>query len=68
MLPRASADLLCHLIITEGVQVVICGGIAEDFYQYLIWKKIEVIDSVIGPSEIALKRFKEGKLKPGEIL
>jgi predicted Fe-Mo cluster-binding NifX family protein len=68
VLPRASADQLCHLIITEGVKIVICSGIEDDYYQYLIWKRIEVIDSVIGSSEAALKRFFEGTLNPGEIL
>lgn len=68
VLPRASADQLCHLIITEGVHTVICGGIEDDYYQYLVWKRIEVIDSVIGSSEAALKRFVEGTLAPGEIL
>ena len=68
VLPRASADQLCHLVITEGVQTVICSGIEDDYYQYLIWKRVEVIDSVIGSSEKALKRFVEGTLKPGEIL
>jgi len=68
VLPSASADQLCHLIITEGVQTVICGGIEEDYYQYLVWKRIEVIDSVIGSSEAALTRFAEGTLASGEIL
>ena len=68
ILPRASAEQLCHLAITEGVQTVICSGIEDDYYQYLIWKRIEVIDSVIGSSEVALRRFVEGTLKPGEIL
>jgi len=68
VLPRASADQLCHLIITEGIRTVICGGIEDDYYQYLTWKRIEVIDSVIGSSQSALKHFVEGTLKPGEIL
>ena len=33
VLPRASADQLCHLIITEGIRTVICGGIEDDYYQ-----------------------------------
>ncbi|MFC1856792.1 NifB/NifX family molybdenum-iron cluster-binding protein [Thermodesulfobacteriota bacterium] len=68
VLPRASADQLCHLVITEGIRIVICGGIEDTYYQYLIWKKIEVIDSVIGSTESALKRFIEGTLKTGDIL
>ncbi len=68
VLPRASADQLCHLIITEGIQLVICSGIEDDYYQYLTWKKVEVIDSVIGPIKLVLKRYFEGSLKPGDIL
>jgi predicted Fe-Mo cluster-binding NifX family protein len=68
VLPRASAEKLCQLIITEGVQAVICSGIEEDYYQYLTWKRIEVVDSVIGSSQLALDRFIAGKLKSGDIL
>ena len=68
VLPRASADQLCHLIITEGIHTVICSGIEDDYYQYLTWKRIKVIDSVIGSSQSALMRFIEGTLKPGDIM
>ena len=68
VLPRASADQLCHLIVTEGIGTVICSGIEDDYYQYLVWKRIEVIDSVIRSSEAALERFAQGTLKPGKIL
>lgn len=68
VLPRASADQLCHLIITEGIHTVICGGIEDDYYQYLTWKRINVIDSVVGSSQLALKRYAEESLKPGDIL
>ena len=68
VLPRASADQLCHLIITEGIHTVICSGIEDDYFQYLTWKRIEVIDSVIGSSQSALERFIEGTLKPGDIM
>lgn len=68
VLPRASADQLCHLGITERVQVIICGGIEDTYYRYLIWKGIEVIDSVIGPYRSVLKHFLDGKLKPGDII
>jgi predicted Fe-Mo cluster-binding NifX family protein len=67
VLPRASADQLCHIIITEGVQVVICSGIEDDYYQYLTWKRITVFDSVIGSSESALQSYFEGTLEPGKI-
>lgn len=68
VLPRASADQLCQLIITEGIRTVICGGIEDDYYQYLVWKRIEVIDSIVGSSRAALKYFINKQLKPGTIL
>ena len=68
VLPRASADQLCQLIITEGVQTVICGGIEDDYYQYLVWKRIEVIDSIVGSSRAALKCFVDDALTPGTVL
>lgn len=68
VLPRASAEQLCHFIITEGIQTVICNGIEDDYYHYLTWKKIQVIDSVIGSSKSALRRLVDGTLKAGDIL
>ena len=54
ILPRASADELCQLILAEGADVVVCGGIEEEYYQYLTWKKIRVVDSVIGSVEVGI--------------
>ncbi|MDY6863133.1 MAG: dinitrogenase iron-molybdenum cofactor biosynthesis protein [Thermodesulfobacteriota bacterium] len=68
VLPQASAEQLCHLILTEGIEVVICGGIEEEYYQYLTWKRINVIDSVIGPWKSVLEQFNKGMLKAGDIL
>jgi predicted Fe-Mo cluster-binding NifX family protein len=68
VLPTMSAENLCHLIITEGITLVICGGIEEEYYQYLTWKKVHVIDFVIGPYERALELVLSGALKPGSNL
>jgi hypothetical protein len=68
VLPTVSAGDLCHLILTEGINSVICGGIEEEYFQYLTWKKINVIDSVIGPYELALEFARAGRLEPGTIL
>jgi predicted Fe-Mo cluster-binding NifX family protein len=68
VLPHASAEKLCHVVLTEDVQVVICGGIEEEYYQYLTWKRVLVIDSVMGPYDLVLDRFREGNLKAGDIL
>ncbi len=68
LMNRPSAEDLCALIIKEEVDVVICGGIEESHLQYLAWKKIKVIDSVIGPYSEALNAALAGFLEPGTIL
>lgn len=68
VLSHASAEDLCHLILTEQVGALICGGIEEEYYQYLTWKKVRVLDSVMGPWEQALVRWVDGTLQEGTIL
>ena len=68
VLPHASAEDLCHLILTEKVDTVVCGGIEEEYHQYLTWKKISVIDSVMGPWDRALERLRDRMLNPGDVL
>jgi len=68
VLPQASAEKLCHLILTENIQTVICGAIEDEYYQFLKWKKVTVIDSVSGSWVAALKLYNAGSLNPGEIL
>jgi predicted Fe-Mo cluster-binding NifX family protein len=68
VLARESAEYLCQLILAEEVNVVICGGIEEEFFDYLTWKKVRVLDSVMGPWERALERFRSGDLMMGTVL
>jgi predicted Fe-Mo cluster-binding NifX family protein len=68
VLAHESPEDLCQLILTEEVNVVICGGIEEEFFDYLTWKKVRVLDSVMGPWERALDRFRSGDLEAGSIL
>jgi predicted Fe-Mo cluster-binding NifX family protein len=68
ILPRPSADELCQLILRDGIDVLVCGGIEEEYYQYLTWKKIQVLDSVIGSWQQALDSVQKGNLAPGMIL
>ena len=68
VLPRASSEDLCYMILAENVAVVVCGGIEDEFYQYLAWKKVRVIDSVIGPWDRVLKELGENRLQAGAIL
>ncbi len=65
---RPSAEELCNLIIKENVAILVCGAIEENNYKYLTWKKIKVIDSVIGPYQEALELALENKLEGNTIL
>jgi len=68
LLPHPSADGLCDLILRKDVDVLICGGIEEEYYHYLRWKRVEVLDNVAGPAREALARYAAGTLQAGEIL
>jgi predicted Fe-Mo cluster-binding NifX family protein len=68
VLPKASAEELCQLILSERIQVVVCGGIEDEYYQYLKWKHVEVLDSVIGSTEAILDRYLKEFLNAGDIL
>jgi predicted Fe-Mo cluster-binding NifX family protein len=68
IMDRPSAEDLCNMIMEENIDLVICGGIEERHYQFLTWKKIRIIDFVIGDYESALKKVIGGELKPGELL
>ncbi len=51
---------------TEKVDTVVCCAIEEEYYQYLIWKKVKVIESVMGPSSRILERLAKGTVSNGE--
>lgn len=68
VLPHASAEDMCNLVLTEKVDTVICNGIDEEHYHYLLWKKVKILDCIIGSYENALKRFLKGELKQGDIV
>jgi predicted Fe-Mo cluster-binding NifX family protein len=68
VLAHPSTDELCNLILKEDIDTVICGGIELEILEYLTWKKVRVIDSVMGPWDRILDYFKSESLKPGAIL
>ncbi|OGR02232.1 MAG: hypothetical protein A2511_05950 [Deltaproteobacteria bacterium RIFOXYD12_FULL_50_9] len=68
LLPGPSGDELCSLIIKEEISLVVCGGIEEAHFQYLGWKKITVVDRVIGLAADALRLVLAGRLKTGAVL
>lgn len=68
IMDRPSPEDLCNMIMEENIALVICGGIEDRHYQFLTWKKIRVIDFVIGDHESALKRAIAGDLAQGDML
>jgi predicted Fe-Mo cluster-binding NifX family protein len=68
VLPRASAEQLCHLILLEKISTVVCGGIEDEYYQYLKWKNVTVLDSVIGSYNKVIKELESGTLQAGDIV
>lgn len=68
LLPGPSADELCSLVLEEGITDVACGGIEDAHYQYLAWKKVRVVDRVIGSWEGVLRLFLANELRPGTIV
>lgn len=68
IMDRPSPEDLCNIIMEENIAIVICGGIEDRHYQFLTWKKIQVIDYVIGDYESVLKKAIAGELQAGDLL
>ncbi|MFH1152760.1 MAG: hypothetical protein V1793_02995 [Pseudomonadota bacterium] len=68
VLPQASAEKLCHLVLTESINVLICGAIEDEYYQFLKWKQVVIFDSVAGKWQQAFQRYQDKTLMSGDIL
>jgi predicted Fe-Mo cluster-binding NifX family protein len=68
IMERASDDELCQMIVDLNITDVICGGIGEQHYNFLIWKKVTVYDSIIANWQIAVEQASAGALEAGAIL
>lgn len=68
LLADVSAEILCDLALKENVAMLICGGIEEEHYEFLTWKKVKVIDSVVGPYSKILQMAVNNELEAGTIL
>jgi predicted Fe-Mo cluster-binding NifX family protein len=62
ILAHASPEDLCDLIVREKVDTLICCGIEEEYYQFLIWKRVAVFDSVIGTLAGAMEAVRRGTI------
>lgn len=68
LLAQASGDDMCDLALTRDIGTIVCGGIEDEYYHYLRWKRIEVIDSVMGPLDAVVEQLRGNNLKAGDIL
>lgn len=68
ILSRRGAEDLSDLIVKEGIDCVVCGGIEENYYRFFTWKKITVFDGIIGSHSEALQMAFSGTLQSGTIL
>lgn len=65
LLPGPSADQLCSFVLAKGITCVVCGGIEDAHYQYLTWKKVQVVDRVIGSWKDVLRLLLSRQLRSG---
>ena len=68
VLAHTSSEELCDHITRLDVAMVICGGIEEDYYHYLRWKRIEVVSDVMGEVKDVLASLASGTLQSGDSL
>ncbi|WP_027370275.1 NifB/NifX family molybdenum-iron cluster-binding protein [Desulfovermiculus halophilus] len=68
VLAHPSPEDMCQLVITENVDTVLCNGIESQYFDYLQWKKVRVIDSVIASVDQALHALAQGRLHNGAVL
>lgn len=68
IMERPSDEGLCQMIVEENITDVICGGIEELHYNFLVWKKVKVLDNVIGDWKTVLEKALLGKLQQGQII
>lgn len=68
ILGGSGEENLFRLIVEEKVTDLICGGIEQRQYDFLVWKNIVVLDGVIGNWRTALRKTLTGTLQRGEIL
>lgn len=66
VLDAPSPEAMCRLAMAENVQTVICAGIEKEFFDFLEWKGVRVIDDICGPVDTILEAFLMGKLAQGQ--
>jgi hypothetical protein len=68
IMERPSEESLCQMAVEENITDFVCGGIEEVHYKFLVWKKVNALDRVIGRWRTALEKILDGTLSHGEIV
>jgi len=68
IMERPSEEELCQMVVESNITDVVCGGIEELHYNFLVWKKVKIIDGVIGNWRAALQLAIKDQLQPRTIL
>jgi predicted Fe-Mo cluster-binding NifX family protein len=68
IMERPSEENLCQMAVEENITDMVCGGIEELHYNFLVWKKVTVLDAVIGDWQTVVDKTLAGTLCQGEIL
>ncbi len=68
LIAHPSGEEMCDLVTRLGVTTVVCGGIEEDHFHFLRWKRVDVICNVLGLGTAALAAALAGTLQDGENL
>ena len=68
IMERPSDEGLCQMIVEEHITAMVCNGIEELHYNFLIWKKVHVMDGVIGDWQTAVEKTLDGTLQQGAVL
>lgn len=68
IMERSTEEGLCQMAVEENITDLVCGGIEELHYNFLVWKKVNVLDGVIGDWQTVIHKSIAGTLAQGEIL
>jgi predicted Fe-Mo cluster-binding NifX family protein len=68
IMERSSDEDICQMVVEENITNLICGGIEEVHFNFLVWKKVAVLDTIVGNWRAAVEKVIAGSLQQGEIL
>ncbi len=68
IMERSSDEDLCQMAVEENITNIVCGGIEEVHFNFLVWKKVAILDTIIGSWRAAVEKVIAGTLQQGEIL